>query len=226
VGVDAAPPPPMNFGLPGSPDFKGFEVDLLEELGRRLGARLDFRAALWSQMLEQLERGELDIICTAVTVTPDRQTRFDFSVPYLHTGFAIVSRRDAPRLVLEAIQHDRVGVRFATSAESFARAHLPAAELEQYHFNTEIYAALTQGYVDAVLDDSPIAGYFASLHDLGIATVPGSDTGYALMLQKESTLRQPVNDVLTALKSDGMYARMYGRWFSDPQWSVAVARGL
>ena len=35
VGVDAAPPPPLCYGVPGDPEFKGFEVDLMHALAER-----------------------------------------------------------------------------------------------------------------------------------------------------------------------------------------------
>jgi ABC-type amino acid transport substrate-binding protein len=36
VGVDQAPPAPMNFRLPGSPEFRGFEVDLTNAVANHL----------------------------------------------------------------------------------------------------------------------------------------------------------------------------------------------
>jgi ABC-type amino acid transport substrate-binding protein len=36
VGIDDAPPAPMQFGNPDNGDFRGYEVDLLEEIARRV----------------------------------------------------------------------------------------------------------------------------------------------------------------------------------------------
>ena len=36
VGVDSAPPSPMQIGRAGTPEFSGFEVDLLNGIGARL----------------------------------------------------------------------------------------------------------------------------------------------------------------------------------------------
>jgi ABC-type amino acid transport substrate-binding protein len=56
VGIDDSPPPPMELGEPGTPEFRGYEVDILETVAARLGLSLKFRRAVWSQILDELER--------------------------------------------------------------------------------------------------------------------------------------------------------------------------
>jgi len=72
VGIDDSPPPPMELGEPGSAEFSGFEVDILEAIAGRLGLALRYRRAVWSQILDELERGLIDVVCTAATFTPER----------------------------------------------------------------------------------------------------------------------------------------------------------
>ena len=43
VGIDDAPPAPMQIGDPDRGNFRGYEVDLLKEVARRVGFRLSFR---------------------------------------------------------------------------------------------------------------------------------------------------------------------------------------
>ena len=40
VGIDDAPPVPMQLGNPETGDFRGYELDLLGEIGDPCGARL------------------------------------------------------------------------------------------------------------------------------------------------------------------------------------------
>jgi ABC-type amino acid transport substrate-binding protein len=47
VGIDAAPPPPLHMGEPDSPDFSGFEVDLMAALAGDLGVTVRCRSVLW-----------------------------------------------------------------------------------------------------------------------------------------------------------------------------------
>jgi len=63
VGIDDAPPVPMQLGNPETGDFRGYELDLLGEIARRAGFRLSYRRALWSAIVSELMTGEVDLIC-------------------------------------------------------------------------------------------------------------------------------------------------------------------
>jgi glutamine transport system substrate-binding protein len=92
VGIDDAPPAPMQLGNPDAGDFRGYEVDLLEEIGRRVGFRLSFRRALWSVIIRELMAGDVDLVCSAATVTAEREREVDFCVPHLRLALAVVKR--------------------------------------------------------------------------------------------------------------------------------------
>ena len=96
VGIDDSPPPPMELGEPGSAEFSGFEVDILEAVAERLGLTLRYRRAVWSQILDELDRGLIDVVCTAATYTPERARQFDYGRPYLDMALGVVVRDDAP----------------------------------------------------------------------------------------------------------------------------------
>ena len=64
-----APPAPMQLGSPETGDFRGYEVDLLNEVGRRAGFGLSFRRALWSVIIRELVTGEIDMVCGAASIT-------------------------------------------------------------------------------------------------------------------------------------------------------------
>jgi ABC-type amino acid transport substrate-binding protein len=216
VGVDHSPPPPLNFGLPGSQDFKGFEVDLTSALAARLHVRVEFRSALWRILLNELGQGALDMVCTAVTVTPARRELLDFSDPYLDTQLAIVARADRPVRNVEDLAALVTAVRVVTVAEDHVRLRVPAARLRAFDLNTEVYGAVSAGHVDAALDDLPIATYFVRQFP-GLAEpvpIPGTDAQYAYAFAKGSEeLRKAVNDGLRGLKNDGTRRTLRDKWW-------------
>lgn len=219
VGVDLAPPPPMCFGLPGEATFVGFEVDLLQAIGARLDRTLACEAALWADLLERLETDALDLICTAVTITPERLERFRFSVPYLDTGLTLVSPRTRPvatRAALAAAPAPRVGARINTPAERLARASVGAGGVvSTFHHNEEVYRALGDGALDVVIDDWPIGAWFAAQSPDLAATgiVDGTAAHYGLAMRRDdAALAEAVNATLAELFADGSYAASYRRW--------------
>jgi polar amino acid transport system substrate-binding protein len=224
IGVDESPPPPLNFGIPGAPDFRGFEVDLTRAIAERLGLEAFYVSVLWSHMLDDLRQGRVDLVCTAATVTPERAAVFDFSEPYLDTVLVIVTRSDSPLQASEDLAGRVVGARVATVAGEFAKTRLGHARIRTFDFNTDAYAALQSGDVDAVIDDRPIATYFIrSLPGLRIAKViEGTESSYALMVAKgNDSLREALDESLRELGADGSLAEMRRTWFGDVESSLA-----
>ena len=214
-GVDEAPPAPLNFGLPGSREFRGFEVDLMYAVARRLGLVPQFRSAPWSRILEDVVAHRLDVICGAATATPERARVVTFSRPYLEVTLVLVVRAGGPLTDLRQLMERRVGVRAATEAERYLRAQVPSARVHEFHLNTEQYAALASGTVDALIDDAPIAGHFARITPgvTVVGSLPGTQAHYAFAVASDRTrLRGALDESLMALETDGTLARLRRVW--------------
>lgn len=212
VGIDDAPPAPMQIGSPEAGNFRGYEVDLLEQISEKLGLALHYRRAFWSVIVQELAAGTLDIVCSAATVTDARAREVDFCVPHLRIALAVVKRRgvtsDLPSL--------RVGVRSGTTAETYARGHGVPQFAQISESNEELYASLVSGKLDAIIDDSPIARYFSQTHnDLVFdGILPDSAGTYAIMVCKENAdLRERVDAVLRDMECDGTLAELRLKWF-------------
>jgi polar amino acid transport system substrate-binding protein len=154
VGLDDAPPAPIQMGSPETGDFRGYEVDLLRDVARRLDVQLRYRRMVWSALIRALASGALDIVCSAATVTEDRRRDVDFWRPHLAVALAVVRRADELSFGV-SLRAARVGVRRGTTAEAHVNSDGTAASIRLSESNTELYAALKVGEVDAVVDDSP-----------------------------------------------------------------------
>lgn len=216
VGIDDAPPVPMQFGNPDTSDFRGYEVDLLKELSRRAGFELRYRRALWSVIISELVAGEIDLVCSAATITTARHHKVDFCSPHLDVTLAVVKRSgSAASPSLEGL---RIGVRRETTAEAYVKQHATAEPRRTSESNDELYAWLAAGTIDAVVDDSPIAQWFScSVSGLRFAgTLPDTKAAYAIMIRKGNDgLRAEIDQILDEIKKDGTCRALLSRWFGD-----------
>jgi ABC-type amino acid transport substrate-binding protein len=159
AGIDDAPPIPIQAGDPALGNFRGYEVDLLTNLAERLDYTLEYHRALWSRITGDLISGRLDLVCSAATVTEQRQAEVSLCSPHLKLRLALVVREDSLNSLNAATS--RFGVRHGTTAQAFlhGRLELPPAMVSE--LNEELYKALSRGQLDAVIDDSPMAMHFA-----------------------------------------------------------------
>jgi polar amino acid transport system substrate-binding protein len=216
VGIDDAPPLPMQIGTPESGNFRGYEVDLLQEVARRLDVTIQYRRALWSVIVAELSSGSLDLVCSAATVTTERAQQVDFCTPHLKLALGLVTRQAiSGELDLSAA---RVGARRGTTAEALlhSRGGKKAAMLSES--NEELYCALADGRLDGVIDDSPIALFFSrAVPGLEYAySFDGTEGEYAIMIRRGNTqLREQINATLVHLEADGTLPRLRDLWFGS-----------
>lgn len=220
VGLDSAAPFPMHSDY-NAENFQGFEVDLLGAITGHLGLAIEYEVSLWSTILEKLFKGELDIICSAVTVTASRQHILEFSNPYLHFRLCAVVAQEHTLPSLHHFKNKTIGVREATEAEKYVRDQFPANNIVYAVTNKELYRKLASGKIDLLVDDSPIAGGFLQKNKklkIGMF-LPKTDSSYAIAMKKgDVQLKAQFNEVLRLLKENGTYHTIYKKWFSDIQF--------
>jgi polar amino acid transport system substrate-binding protein len=218
VGIDASPPAPLHMGEPDTPGFSGFEVDLMAAVASSLGVPVRHRSVLWRDMLQELEDGRLDVVCTAATVSADRAARVAFSAPYLDIQLAVVARPDAPIRSIDGLKGAHVGVRVATTAAEYVWKQTRPRSITLFDMNDDVSAAVGGGKVDAAVDDSPIASWFVrNRPDLALVSlIPGTEAQYALMVARNHVvLRTALDDALSRIRQDGQYAAIHRHWFGE-----------
>lgn len=89
VGTRVAPP----FVIENEAgEYEGITIELLDTLGDQQGFDYELRPTSLAGLITGLENGSLDISAAALTVTPEREARIDFSHPFHTTGLAIAVR--------------------------------------------------------------------------------------------------------------------------------------
>jgi ABC-type amino acid transport substrate-binding protein len=220
VGLDSAAPFPMHSDY-NSEKFEGFEVDLLKAITDHLDLEIEYEVSLWQTILEKLFKGELDLICSAVTVTPSRRHILEFTNPYLHFRLcAVVNQEDNLRNISD-LKNKTIGIREATEAEKYVHVNFPSNNMVHAETNKELYRKLQAGKIDLLIDDSPIAGGFLQKNKklkVGMF-LPETDSQYAIAMRKgDVQLKDQFNEVLTLLRENGVYQTIYKKWFTDIQF--------
>ncbi|PZV18940.1 MAG: ABC transporter substrate-binding protein [Pseudanabaena sp.] len=115
---------------------------------------------------------------------------------------------------------DLAGKQVATIAGSTSATYLKQQKIETKEFAQvdELYSALNNSDVDAVVFDAPILLYYAAHEGKGKVQVVGSifrKESYAIALPNGSPYRKPINNALLSLQEKGTYQNIYDKWFSD-----------
>ncbi|WP_049752412.1 transporter substrate-binding domain-containing protein [Pelodictyon luteolum] len=72
--------------------WNGLSIDLITAIAEKQGFRATFVPMSLLDMLEAVNRGEVDLAAAALTMTVEREKQLDFSHPYFQSGLAIAVR--------------------------------------------------------------------------------------------------------------------------------------
>ena len=86
VGITEVPPFVIK-----EPDgsWRGISIDLWNTVAGNAGYRFELLPMPFERLLPSLEDGQLDVVVGALTMTAEREERFDFTHPFYRTGLAI-----------------------------------------------------------------------------------------------------------------------------------------
>ena len=83
AGVDGTFAPHAMPKLGGG--VEGFNIDLINEIGKRMKRKIDIFAGEFSGLIPALNSGKIDFVGAPTTVTPERAQNLLFSEGYLNT---------------------------------------------------------------------------------------------------------------------------------------------
>ncbi len=96
VGIQAMPP----FVFKQNEVWHGLSIDLWQAMAKGLNQSFEYIVYQdLAQLLKATERGELDLVVGAISITPDRETRLDFTYPFMQGGPAIATRQNKESLL-------------------------------------------------------------------------------------------------------------------------------
>lgn len=132
--------------------LSGFDIDLVNAWARSQGVTVKFVNLPWPNLLPALEAGRVDMVVSAVAVTPQRLQRFDFSRPYYHEAQVLLlprtSRHEDPRSLTA------IGVLSGSSGIGWlSRQGVRAEAMKLYDGVPPMVADLKSGAIDGVFGD-------------------------------------------------------------------------
>jgi ABC-type amino acid transport substrate-binding protein len=90
IGSDIPYPPFEDFDASG--DAVGFDVDLMNEIARRLGLEPVWVDTDFDTIFTQLAQGTWDVVASATTITAEREEMVNFTIPYFNANQALTVR--------------------------------------------------------------------------------------------------------------------------------------
>jgi polar amino acid transport system substrate-binding protein len=211
VGSDI-PYPPFEFGQ--SPPYKGYDIDIVNELAKRIGTKVTFQDTAFPTIFRDLAQGKFDMVASASTIKPEREKVVDFSEGYYETDQSLTVKKGSDIKSVKDLPGKTVGAQKGTTGADTAEA-TDAESVRTYNEVGDAFNALQAGVVDAVINDFGSSQEAVNAQpNLEIVQKIVTKEVYGLAFQKGDTeLLDAFNGALDEIKKDGTYTKIYEKWF-------------
>jgi ABC-type amino acid transport substrate-binding protein len=224
------PFPPMEM-FDSNQKLTGFDFDLGQALGAKLGVRMEFQTQAFDSVIPSLQSGKHDIIMSGMNDTPERQKTLDF-VDYFHAGFSILVLKGNPEHISTVLDlcGRNVAVQKATVQADILRGYdaqctqkgSTPINIAELPLETDVQTAVRSGKAIADVVDSAVAAYAATTAGGGklfqVVKDPANPAGYNPVftgigvLKKNSGLSKALNIALQSVIDDGSYAKILKKY--------------
>jgi polar amino acid transport system substrate-binding protein len=217
---------PLNFADPKTGKGIGWEYDAVNEMAKRLNAKVSWKLSSWDTMIQAIRDGQFEVGMDGISITDERKAQVDFSDPYLVSRQYMLVRADEKRFSdAKAFAADAsllIGAQAGTT--NFFTAVYSVLDGDEKNPRIKLFEtfgasvqALRAGDVDMVLMDAGSSKGFIGANPGKYKTVgePMGDDAYGFIFKKGSELVKPFNAAIAAMKADGSLDRLTMKWFVE-----------
>lgn len=212
-------------------EARGFDMDILNAIAEKEGFAVKFLVQPWADVLPSVANGTRDIAATGVVITPERQALYDFSDPYLDTGWMMLMKEKEGEEKYTSFEQLLSNPKTVFTTEAGA-AGVPELKRLLNGRKNEVIEAKSQfleikdvltGKADVAFDIDRVLQYYAKNYsDKGLygITDPNAEKdhfGFVVQKGRDDDLLEKVNSGLVKIKADGTYQKIYEKWFGKAE---------
>ncbi|KUK88801.1 MAG: Periplasmic component of amino acid ABC-type transporter/signal transduction system, partial [Mesotoga infera] len=206
VGTSADFPP---FEYVENGEFVGFDIDLIKAIAEEMGFEIEIRDMSFDSLIAALVSGNLDIVISGMTITPEREEVVSFSKPYWTADQSVVVREDSDMTITVLFGKHNIGVQTGTTGDLWVEENLVETKILTGNFkryDTYVLAMtdLINKNIDAIVLDAPVAEGFAKVRPVKIVGIIKTYEDYGIAVNKANKqLLELINEGISRLEESG-----------------------
>lgn len=197
---------------------EGFNVDFANEIGKRLGRKMEITAAQWSGLLPGMQAGTYDFLVAPTTVTAERTKNILFTEGYLNTDFQFVIKKGSAQIdSLAGFKGKTIAVNKGSAYDRWARdlEGKIGWKIESYGTNTDAVQAVVAGRAYANVAGNTVIAWAAKKNpNIELSYRHSTGKVFAVPFRKDDVaMRNKVEGAIECMKLDGTMSKLSVKWF-------------
>ncbi|TRZ37655.1 ABC transporter substrate-binding protein [Niallia circulans] len=220
MGTSADYPPFEYIDSAKSEEIIGFDIDLANALGEKLGYTIKVKDFDFSGLIPAIQAGQVDLVMSGMSPTPERKENVDFSDIYYTAQDLVITKKDSNINSVEDLKGKTIGVQLASIQEDAAKeiAKNVDVKVENRDRIPQLVEEIKAGRFDAaIIEDVVAQGYLKKDDSLSsfTATEANDDAGSAIAFPKDSSMTEEFNTELNKMKENGELDKLIVKWFGN-----------
>lgn len=209
--------PPMEFRNEKN-ELVGFDIDLSDEIGKRLGVKVEYVMTEFGGLIMSLNSNKIDMSASAISITDERKKEVEFTKPYVNSGQALVVKKGNTSIKDEKdLNGKTVGAQLGTTGEQAAKKIEGVKEVKAYDKVPQVFQDLDIGRIDAVIVDEFVGRYYLSKQkdkSEVVKSLEQEPIGIAFK-KGEKELQEEVQKIIDEMIKDGTMSKISEKWFGE-----------
>ena len=199
----------------------GLDIDIISWIAEERNIDIAFILIPWEHIFDALRNGEIDMIMTGASITPERLEVFLFSDPYLTSDQVIVISLDKSLSIQDFYEgRGRIGVEAGTTSEDLVFDTLVKPSIADPSFvhtftGIKIAAdAIVNDEIDYLVTDFLVAVSLKKEYSLKMIGSISTGEAYGIVFRKDDIwLRQAMNIGLKRLFKSSDWDAVLHKWY-------------
>jgi len=217
--------PPLNMTAKNGEIF-GLEPDLARLLANAMNVKVKFVTKQFHELLPALQAGEVDMVLSGMTITPERNRKVAFVGPYFISGKAFLTKVKTIAYADEARDANNPDTKLVvlkgSTSQAFAEAFLDKTTLFTTGNYDEAVDMVLQDKAHAMIADYPICVVSVFRYpDAGLLSVVTQLTyepiGIAIPAN-DPLLMNWTRNTLNNIEGGGILDELKLKWFAEGNW--------
>lgn len=201
-------------------EYVGIDIEILAAIAEDQGFKYELNPLGFNAAVAALESNQTDGVIAGMSITAERQKKYDFSAPYYDSGVVMAIKADNTAIkTYDDLKGKKVAVKTGTEGATFAESIKDQYGFELVYFDESplMYEDVKTGNSVACFEDYPVMGYGITQGN-GLKMVTdmekGSSYGFAVLKGKNTDLLTMFDTGLTNIKENGKYQEIIDKYIA------------
>lgn len=196
----------------------GFDVEIAEEVAKRLGVKAEFQETQWDAMFAGLDAKRFDMVANQVGIKPEREEKYSFSRHYITSTAVLIASEDNTDIKgFEDLKGKKAAQSMTSNYAEMAKQN--GAEIVGVDgFNQAIELILSKRADVTINENLSFLDFKKAKPDAKVKIIAESkDASQSGLMfrQGNDTLVEAVDAALEDMIADGTYDKISLKWFGE-----------